>query len=157
MKKYIVELSEKERDHCKRLVSKGTAKAKVIRHANILLCADIGPQGSNMKDEEIHRALGVSTRTVQRVRQSFVEQGFEISLQGPPVTGKRLEKRLDGEVEAYLIALACSAPPEGYAKWSLRLLADRMVELHYVDQISHESVRQVLKKMNLNLGERNAG
>ena len=157
MKKYIVELTDSERSHCQSIVSKGRAKAKVIRHANILLCTDVSPQGGKMKDEEIHRALGVSIRTVQRVRESFVEQGFEVSLQGPPVTGKRLEKRLDGEVEAHLIALACSDPPEGYAKWSLRLLADRMVELHYVDKISHESVRQVLKKMNLNHGERNVG
>ena len=107
-------------------------------------------------NEEIARVLNISMRKIDRVKKRFVEEGFDAALDKRK-TERVYEKKADGEFEAHLIALSCSDPPEGFARWSLRLLADKMVELNYIDSISHEAVRRVLKKTNLNLGNTKDG
>jgi len=137
-KKYIVTLKAEEREKLLKLISSGTAKARTLTHARILLKAD-----ENWSDAEIGKALHVSIPTIERVRKQFILEGFEASLQAR--RSKRVYRRkLDGEQEARLVAVACSTPPEGYARWSLRLLADRIVQMQIIDSISHETVRQVL-------------
>lgn len=150
-KKYIISLSAKERQSLEQLTKKGKAPAYKINHARILLKADTNQEDGGWIDEAISKALDVSIPTIERVRRLMVEQGIEAALtRQAPSQSKR--RKLDGEQEAHLIAIACSQPPEGHARWTLRLLADRMVELEYVESISHETVRQVLKKMNSNRG-----
>ena len=143
-KKYIVRLPKDERQELLALVSKGQAAAYKIKHAHILLQADV--EGPAWSDAQIAEALGCHGNTVRNVRQRWVEQGMEMALERkklPPRTPK-----IDGHAEARLIALRCSPAPAGYARWSLRLLADKVVELAIVDSLSHETVRQVLKKMS---------
>lgn len=140
-KRYVVTLTDEERDALQRMTSTGKSAAKAIRHAQILLQADTL---ENATDVEISQALGVSTRTVERVRQRFVEVGLEAALRPPRVP--RPPRKVDGEVQAHLIALTCSEPPAGRGRWTLRLLADKMVELGHVESLSHESVRGTLKK-----------
>lgn len=147
MKKYIVTLTEEERAGLQELIGKGKAAARKLTHGRILLKADVGSGGPGWQDEEISVALEVSTGTVQRIRQLFVEEGLEAALNPRPAAQPRPWK-LDGVGEAHLIALACSEPPAGQARWTLRLLAEQMVELAYVDTLSYETVRQVLKKAN---------
>ncbi len=146
MKKYVVTLTEEERQHLRALVAADKASAKKLAHARILLKADASPGGPNWPDERIAEALEVSTDTVGRVRQRFVEQGVEAALVRKPQARPSRERRLDGRAEARLIALACSPPPPGRAAWTLRLLADKLVELEIVDSVSYETVRRVLKK-----------
>ena len=142
-KKYVVTLEADEREKLLVLIGSGIAKARTITHARILLKADEGWQ-----DREICKALNVSVPTVERVRRQFVFEGFEASLK--PRRPKRMySRKLDGEQEARLVALTCSTPPQGYARWSLRLLADRVVQLKIIDRISHETVRQVLNDNEL--------
>ncbi len=142
-KRYRVTLTPGEREALGRMISRGKADARKLAHARVLLQADEG--GPARADEAIASALNVSVRTVERVRQRFVEQGLDAALLPKP--SKRIyARKLDGEQEARLIALACSTPPEGKGRWTLRLLADRMVELRHVDALSHEAVRQALKK-----------
>jgi transposase len=150
-KKYIVRLSAEERGELESLVKKGRAAARQRRHAEILLKADKGDLGPAWKDEDICEAFDVNVRTVERLRRRRVEEGLEEALNGQKPGGGKNPK-LDGEQEAHLIALACSEAPGGASHWSLRLLAERLVELDYVDGISHETVRQVLKKTNSNRG-----
>lgn len=151
MKKYHVTLEPEERRELERLLSKGKAAARKLTHARILLQTDESPGGDDspggpaLKDDAIADFLHVDVKTVERVRQRFVEQGFEAALVPKPTSRKYLRK-LDGAAEAHLIALACSAPPAGHSGWTLRLLAGRMVELELVDSLSHETVRQTLKK-----------
>jgi len=147
-KKYVVRLSEAERAELEGLVKTGRAAARKRWHAQILLKADEGEHGPAWTDAAIMTALDVSGRTVERVRQCLVEAGLATALNGRPQQRYKSPK-LDGEQEAYLIAVACSAPPAGRNRWTLRLLADRMVELEYVDTVSYETVRQVLKKNEL--------
>jgi len=138
-KKFVVTLKAEEREKLLGLIGSGTARARTLAHARILLKADEG-----WRDHEIGRALDVGVATIERVRKQFVFEGFEASLKrrGP----KRIySRKLDGEQEARLVALVCSSPPEGYARWSLRLLADWIVQLKIIDSISHEAVRQVLE------------
>lgn len=143
-KKYVVRLSEEERGELESLTRKGKGAAYRMRHANILLKADA--EGAGWADERIAEAFGCHTGTVARVRQRFVEEGLERAL------GRRRQQRpsrawlLDGEQEAQLIALSCSQAPQGRARWTLRLLASRLVELGIVDSICHETVRRTLKK-----------
>jgi transposase len=146
-KKYIVRLSGEEREQLEALVKKGKAAAHKRLHAQILLTADVGEGGPGWKEQPISQGLGVSTRTVERVRERLVEQGLEAALKRAPQQSYKPLK-LDGEGQAQLVALACSAPPEGRGRWTLQLLADRLVSLGWVDEISHETVRQVLKKTN---------
>jgi transposase len=146
-KKYRVTLSGEERDELTALLRKGKAAARKLAHARVLLQVDESESGSGSSDEQTARALNLSTRTVERVRERFVEQGLAAALLPKPST-RRYERAFDGAQEARLIALACSAPPEGKSRWTLRLLAEQAVELKIVDTVSHESVRQALKKTN---------
>lgn len=146
MKKYIVRLSGEERKSLKTLVSSGKGPARMFTRARVLLKADVGEGGPGWPDEKIAEALDVTVQTIERVRKQLVEEGLEAVLSRRKYIQKVSRKKLDGDAEAHLIALACSETPEGYTRWSLRLLADRMVELGYVESISHEAVRRVLKK-----------
>jgi len=152
VKKYTVTLSKDERIELTALVSKGKHKSQKVINALILLGCDQGEfQNKRSINEEISRVLNISMKKIDRVKKRFVEEGFDIALDGKK--GNRIYvRKTDGDFEAHLIALSCSEPPEGFARWSLRLLADKVVELNYIDSISHEVVRRVLKKTNLNLG-----
>lgn len=143
-KKYVVRLTDQERSQLETLVRRGRAHARKLLYARILLKADAdGPD--RWTDERIAEALEVSTATVARERQRFLEDGLEVALM-PKKPGKPRRRVLDGRAEAHLIALSCSEPPEGRERWSLRLLADRMVELGHADALSYETVRRTLKK-----------
>jgi transposase len=144
-KKYIVRLAEEERQALTRLVRTGKAAAYRRTHAQVLLWADESEPGPGLIDREVARTVGVSEKTVVRVRQRFVEEGLESALERKPRVREK-SRVLDGESEAHLVALMCSKPPPGQSRWTLRLLGDRLVELGFVESISHESVRQVLKK-----------
>ena len=144
-KRYRVTLTQPERDELQQMIRKGKSAASKLAHARILLQADESDEGPARTDVQIAESLNASTRTVERVRQRFVEQGFEAAL--VPARSKRIyTRKLDGKQEAKLIALACSKPPAGKKRWTLRLLADEAVELQIVDSVSHETVRQTLKK-----------
>ena len=146
MKKYRVTLTAAEREELERLLARGKADVRNLKHAQVLLKADQAEGGPAWPDERIVAALDVGSATVQRLRRRFVEEGLQAAL-SPYRVGKRLyQRKLDGEQEAKLIALACSTPPEEHGRWTLRLLAGRMVELQHVDTLSHETVRQTLKK-----------
>ena len=155
-KKYIVSLTTEEREVLEQLTSTGKASAYKMNHARILLKADRNQEGGEWTDEAISQALDVSVATIERVRQRFVETNLESAL-SRQVQQHRKPRRLDGEQEAHLIAITCSEAPEGQARWSLRLLAERMVELEYVESVCHETVRQTLKKTISNPGYENAG
>ena len=143
-KRYVVRLADGERRQLEELVSKGKAAAQKIKHANILLKADA--DGEGWTDEDIAGTFLVHANTVRGIRQRFVEEGLEAALNRKRRALPPRERILDGQKEARLIALSCSKPPEGRGRWTLRLLADKMVELEIVDSISHETVRQGLKK-----------
>jgi transposase len=147
MKKYNVKLTEEERERLERMISTGKESARKLAHARILLKADESEGGPCWKDEQICEAIGVSPSTVRRARQQFVEEGVDAAITRRKGTGIR-DSKVDGECEAHLIALTCSAVPEGQVRWTLRMLADKMVEREYIDSISYETVRQTLKKMN---------
>ena len=151
VKRYRVRLSEEEQQGLRSLVSKGRAAAYKQTHARILLLCDENQADGTMKDEEIARALKLGTATVERVRRRGVEEGLEAAL-GRRQQLNRRQRKLDGAGEAHLIALTCSQPPEGRAGWTLRLLADQLVECEIVDSISTETVRQTLKKTNSSPG-----
>jgi transposase len=150
-KRYRVTLLEEERQELQSMVSAGKAAARKLVRARILLLANQTDGAPGKADPEIADALGCGRATVARTRQQFVEEGMEAALNPKPTT-RIYERRLDGKAEAYLVATACGAPPEGRSRWTLRLLADCMVGLGYVESVSHEAVRQTLKKMNLSLG-----
>lgn len=143
IKKYIVTLSEKEQQELRTLISRRNAKAPAVKRAYILLSAD--ENGDNLADSEIAHRYSVAIRTVEGIRKRFVEEVFEQVVYGKKRTVFK-EKTFDGRVEAHLIALRCSDPPQGHSGWTLHLLKDCMVRLGYVESISHESVRQLLKK-----------
>jgi transposase len=145
--KYRVTLTEEERTDLQTLIGSGQAPARTLTHARILLKADAGEGRPAWSDEAIVEALDVSLSTIHRVRQRFVEESLEAALHRRPPS-KPTPCKLDGHQEAQLIALACSEAPEGRAKWSLRLLAEKMVEFGYVTDVSHELVRRTLKKTN---------
>ena len=153
VKKYRVQLAEEEQGELKAMVSKGRAAAYKQTHARILLLSDENQADGPLKDQEIARALTVGISTVERVRRRCVEEGVEAAL-GRREQMNRRQKKLDGSGEAHLIALACGAPPEGRADWTLQLLADRLVECEVVESISYETVRQTLKKRTEALAER---
>jgi len=145
-KKYLVTLTPDERQHLRQFVSAGKRSARTLTRARILLKADQAAGGPAWEDAKIAEALGCGVRTIERVRQRFVEQGLEAALSHKPQERPSRERRLDGAAEARLIALACSQPPEGRARWTLKLLADKLVELEVVESVSDETVRRVLKK-----------
>jgi hypothetical protein len=145
-KRYRVTLTPEEREQLLQMISKGVGKARKLAHARVLLQVDEADGAPALNDVEAAAATNVSARTVERVRELFVEEGVEAAIR-THVPGARLYKtKLDGEQEAKLIALACSAPPEGADHWTLRMLADRVVELKIADSLSHETVRRTLKK-----------
>jgi transposase len=155
-KKYLVELSEQEREYLHKLISSGTAPARKLNRSRILLKADVGKhaEAKALSDRQIARMLETSTATatatVQRARERFYEGGLQAALERSKPA--RLYKRsLEGRAEAHLIALACSEPPRGRIRWSLRLLADKAVELGLVEKVSYETVRKTLKKTNSSL------
>jgi transposase len=147
---YVVELTPEERDGLLTRIKRGEAKARQLNRARILLKADEG-----LSDEQIAKALHTSSATVGRVRRRFVEEGLKAALSERPRRGQK--PKLSSRDEAHLIAVACSEAPDGRARWTLRLLADKAVELGLVDHISHETVRRVLKKTRLSPGSRSSG
>jgi transposase len=152
MKKYKVTLTAEERQQLQGLIATGKAAAKKLAHARILLKADAAEGGPAWDDQRIADATEVSTDTVARVRQRFVEHGLEAALTRKKQDRPSRERKLDGRAEARLIALACSAPPDGRKEWTMKLLADRLVELEVVDTVSDETVRRVLKKTRSSRG-----
>jgi transposase len=144
-KRYRVTLTAQEREALGGMISRGKADARKLAHARVLLQADASDGGPDWPDMRIAEAVRVSVRTIERVRQRFVEEGLEAALLPRP-SRRVYARKLDGAQEAKLVALACSEPPEGKARWTLRLLAERMVELEVVSELSHETVRQTLKK-----------
>ncbi len=149
-KKYHVTLTKEEQTQLKDIIRKRSEKSIAVKRSYILLAAD--ENGAGLSDEQISRHYQVGVRTIERLRERFVIAGLVAALQGKKrQLGK--QKVLDGRIEAHLVALRCSSPPSGHQQWSLRLLAQKMIQLQYVAQMSHESVRQLLKKTRLNLGE----
>ena len=147
MKKYIVELNPEERSQLKSIVNAPRMAAHKRKHAQILLATDQGPEGPALKDTDIAAAFGCTTKTVERLRQRCVEEGLETTLEHGN-RGSYRPRKLDGQAEAHLIALTRMEPPEGHKHWGMRLLADQMVELGYVESCSHMAVQRALKKMN---------
>ena len=148
-KKYRVRLTKKQRKELKKLTHSGVISARKLNRAQVLLLSDEGRPDGRKTDQEIADVLESSTATVVRIRRRFIQEGLEVALTEKPRPGK--PRQLSGKDKAAVVALACSDPPEGYARWSLRLLADKLVELELVDSISHTSVKEVLKKTNLSL------
>lgn len=152
MKKYLIRLSPEERKTLKKLMTSGRGPARMFTRARILLKADQSDDGPGWPDERISEALEVTVQSVERIRKQLVEEGFDAVLSRRKYTQKVSRKKIDGDVEAHLVALSCSEPPPGRARWTLRLLADSIVEFGHLQSISHEAVRQTLKKTNLNRG-----
>jgi transposase len=151
-KKYIVTLTEEERQMLQAMLSRGKVAARKLMHARILLKADAsGSGGPGWKDDQIAEGIDVGRATVERVRKAFVEDGLAAALE-PRQPRRQYLRKLDGDGEAHLMALACSQAPECRSRWTLRLLADRMVQLEQIDHLSYEMVRQFLQKTNLSLG-----
>ena len=148
MIKYKVTLSESERQELQDISSKGSHKSQKVINALILLNVDVNqPKRANLTNANISKVLNISMKKIDRVKKRFVEDGLEVALSGHP-SEREYEKKIDGDLDAHLIAISCSEPPEGFSRWSLRMLADKVVELEYVDSISHETVRRALKKTN---------
>jgi transposase len=156
VRRYVVSLNPEERESLLRLIGVGKGAARKLAHARILLKADeaVGPR---VTDEEIATALEVSDDTVARVRRRFVEEGLEAALERKPAARPPRERVIDGAAEAKLVALCCGAAPEGRARWTLQLLADKLVELEIVESVSYETVRQTLKKTNSSPGSSGSG
>ena len=146
MRKFKVTLEQQERDSLVAITQKGNHQSRKVLNALILLNCDQGQfQDRCLRNEDVAAVLKISMRKIDRVKKRFVEEGLDVALHGRK--GQRVyEKKADGDFEAHLVALSCSQPPEGFSQWSLRLLADRVVELNYIDSISYETVRGVLKK-----------
>ena len=157
MKKYLVTLTKDERKDLETITRKGSHRSQKVLNALILLGCDQGEfRERRLTNDEIASVLNVSMKKIDRVKKRFVEESFDIALNGHK-PDRVYEKKADGDFEAHIVALSCSRPPEGFKRWSLRLLADKAVELDYIDSISYETVRRVLKKTKLNPGKSNAG
>jgi len=152
MIRYTIKLSQKEVKELMAIINKGSHTSHTFRTAYILLNCDEGDYSDKATNEQISKLLKVGMRTIDRVKKRFIEEGFEAVLERR-ASSRVYDVKIDGDVEAKLVKLCCSEPPPGFAKWSLRLLADKMIELQYVDSISYVSVGNVLKKMNLSLGK----
>jgi transposase len=150
--KYTIHLTKPEREDLLAIINKGSHTSQTFRTAYILLNCDEGTYSEKVTNEHISKVLKVGMRTIDRVKKRFMEEGMETVLERRP-TQREYSAKIDGDAEAKLVTLCCSEPPKGYSRWSLRLLADKMVELHYVESISHVTVRSVLKKTNLSLGK----
>jgi hypothetical protein len=151
VKKYHVTLTDDERSMLRNLLAAGKGPARTLTHARILLKADESGESPAWSDEGIRQALDIGLATSARVRERFVEEGLAAALERHKPR-REYGHRVDGECEAHLVALACSAPPAGHKRWRRRLLADKLVEREYIASLSHETVRQVLKKTNFSLG-----
>lgn len=150
-------MTAEERKDLESITQKGSHQSQKVVNALILLNCDEGEfQAQRMKNEDVSAVLKISMRKIDRLKKRFVEEGLEVALGGRP-SERVYERKADGDFEAHLIALSCGAPPKGFERWSLRLLADRAVELQYVDSVSYETVRRVLKKTNSSLGKRRVG
>jgi transposase len=149
---YRIRLTKEEVSELQSIINKGSHTSQTFRTAYILLNCDEGEYSEKVTNEQISKILKVSMRTIDRTKKKFIEEGLDLCLERRP-TQRIYEKKVDGDAEAKLITLCCSQPPKGFAKWSLRLLSEKMVELKYVESISHVSVSKVLKKMNLSLGK----
>ena len=152
MIRYTVKLTAGEVSELQDIINKGSHTSQTFRTAYILLNCDEGEYSDKVINEQISKVLKVGMRTIDRVKKKFVEEGFEETLERRP-TRRKYSIKVDGDMEAKLVSLCCSEPPAGFAKWSLRLLADKMVELNYAESISYVTVGNVLKKMNLSLGK----
>ena len=157
MTKYKVTLTQSERTRLEEVTEKGSHRSQKVLNALILLNCDRGPcQERPTRNEDVAAVLKISMRKIDRVKKRFVEEGLEIALNGRK--GERVyKKKADGDFEAHLVALSCSKPPEGFSRWSLRLLADQVVELEYIASVSYETVRRVLKKRNQALEKKRMG
>ena len=151
-KRYPVILDRNQRDYLIDLTSSGTESARKLTRARILLKADEGDLGPAYADKEIKEAVEVSVSTIERTRKTFLLEGLEATLIPKKRSKPSRPQKFDGETEAHLIALACSEAPEGHARWTLRLLAEKMVELNHFSSVSHETIRRTLKKTHLDLG-----
>ena len=147
MIKYKVTLTKSEHEQLMDIINKGVHSSQQYRTAYVLLNCDEGKYGEKLTGKEISRVLKISMRMIDRIKQRFVEEGFEACVDRKPMSNTRLPK-VDGDTEAHLIALSCSKAPDGFSRWSLRLLADKMIELKHVESISHETIRKALKKTN---------
>lgn len=145
-KRYVIELLPEERDELEALVRRGKAAARKLTRARALLLSDAGAGGPGWIDADIAEALGITTRCIEMLRKRAVERGPLAAIERKPQVRPSVPRKFDGESEAKLIALACSEPPAGHKRWSLRLLADKLVELNVFESVSHERVRQVMKK-----------
>ena len=154
---YVVRLTPAQRAQCQELIRAGTARARSLMHAQVLLKADTGPGGPGWKDRAISEAFAITTVTVGNIRKRLVTEGLERTLAHYRPPRREYHCKLDGHQEAYLLALAKTEPPEGRLRWSLRLLADRMVELGYVESLSYNTVGRLLKKKNCSPGAACAG
>jgi len=152
MIRYRVKLTKAEVDELKGIINKGSHTSQTFRTAYILLNCDEGEYSEKITNEQISKVLKVGMRTIDRVKKKLIEEGFDSCLERRP-SQRIYETKADGDLEAKLVSLCCSEPPKGFAKWSLRLLADKMVELKYTESISHVTVSAILKKTNLNLGK----
>jgi hypothetical protein len=152
MIRYTIKLTKAEVEELKSIINKGSHTSQTFRTAYILLNCDEGKYSEKVVNTQICKVLKIGMRTIDRVKKKFIEDGFEAVLERRPTT-RVYETKVDGDIEAKLVTLCCSEPPKGFAKWSLRLLADKMVELKYVESISHVTVRSTLKKTNLSLGK----
>ena len=156
MIRYTIKLTKSEVEELMVIINKGSHTSQTFRVAYILLNCDEGKYSEKVTNEQISKVLKVGMRTIDRVKKKFIEEGMQGVLERKP-TARVYEKKMDGDTEAKLITLCCSEPPKGFAKWSLRLLAEKMVELKYVESITHVTVRSVLKKTNLSLGKQKSG
>jgi transposase len=149
--RYTIKLTKSEVEELHEIINKGSHTSHTFRAAYILLNCDKGKYSDKVTNEQISKVLKVGMRTIDRIKKQFIEEGIEAVLERRSTT-RIYEVKADGDMEAKLVTLCCSEPPKGFSKWSLRLLADKMVELNYVESISHVTVRSVLKKTNLSLG-----
>ena len=152
MVRYHIKLTSSEVEELLAVINKGSHTTQTFRAAYVLLNCDEGNHSQKVTNEQISNVLRIGMRTIDRIKKKFIEEGLEASLERRKTT-RIYEPKIDGEAEAKLVSLCCSSPPAGFAKWSLRLLADKMVELKYVESISHVAIGNVLKKMNLSLGK----
>lgn len=152
MPRYQIHLSKEEVEELTAIINKGKHSAHTLKIAYVLLNCDEGKHSQKITNEQISKVLRVGMRTIDRIKKRMVEEGLEAVLQRRQ-SSRVYDAKIDGDIEAKLVALCCSNPPEGFARWSLRLLADKMVELNYLESISHVAVHNVLKKTNLSLGK----
>lgn len=152
MIRYRIKLTKEEVEELQSIINKGSHSSQTYRTAYVLLNCDEGDYSDKVTNEQISKVLKVGMRTIDRIKKKFIEEGLDKALERRP-TSRQYEIKIDGDVEAKLVSLCCSEPPKGFAKWSLRLLADKMVALQYVESISYVSIGKILKKMNLSLGK----